>query len=687
MSELTLFLIRVAYLAILWIFVLSADLGDPLRHVRRPGARRPRRGGERRGKSARSSQPPKRRRGAPTHVLVTEGANSGERADLDQAPILIGRGSDAAIRLDDDYVSTRHARIAASGDQWFVEDLGSTNGTYIGSVRHHPAHDRHARHPGPDRQDHPRAAEVVPMTEPTTEPTPEPAPGPTDGPSGTSGASGQLRLDYAAISDVGRVRKDNQDSGYAGPWLLAVCDGVGGAARGDIASATADPAAAPARPAAERATSSGRSPGPCTAPTTGSPSSSTRTRRSTAPAPPPRWRSSTASDWGSATSGDSRAYLYRDRRDHPAHQGPHLRPEPHRRGPDHRGGGAGAPAPQPHPQGPRRHPRGRAGPLPHRPGRRRPAAAVQRRRLAGCSTTAGSPTSSATGSPDFAAVELVRASLEAGSSDNVTCLVADVRRRTAPRAADAPAAAWSAPPPSCASAPGPARAACSAATAPATPASSSRSPPRSPTRSRSRSPADPLDPEEVRYAPRPPHRFTWLRGCWRCWSLVGLVWVAAAGRLVVEPAAVLRRRAGREGRDLPRPRTPTLPGIDAVHAVRDQRRRARPGSPTSTPARSARASTSAASTTRAPRRASKPRGLSRRDTDTRTGADRCPRSRSRAPAALIGLRAPPPPGRGAVPARARAGRRHRRLRRGRPRRRGRGAGRHRRVRRLAGRCW
>ena len=52
-----------------------------------------------------------------------------------QAPILIGRGSDAAIRLDDDYVSTRHARIAVSGDQWFVEDLGSTNGTYVGSVR------------------------------------------------------------------------------------------------------------------------------------------------------------------------------------------------------------------------------------------------------------------------------------------------------------------------------------------------------------------------------------------------------------------------------------------------------------------------------------------------------------------------------------------------------------------------
>ena len=68
-------------------------------------------------------------------MIVTEGSNVGERADLEHAPILIGRGSDAGIKLDDDYVSTRHARIAASGDQWFVEDLGSTNGTYIGTVR------------------------------------------------------------------------------------------------------------------------------------------------------------------------------------------------------------------------------------------------------------------------------------------------------------------------------------------------------------------------------------------------------------------------------------------------------------------------------------------------------------------------------------------------------------------------
>ena len=39
------------------------------------------------------------------------------------------------IRLDDDYVSTRHARFVPHGEDWYVEDLGSTNGTYIGSQR------------------------------------------------------------------------------------------------------------------------------------------------------------------------------------------------------------------------------------------------------------------------------------------------------------------------------------------------------------------------------------------------------------------------------------------------------------------------------------------------------------------------------------------------------------------------
>jgi pSer/pThr/pTyr-binding forkhead associated (FHA) protein len=137
LSELTLVLIRFAYLAILWIFVLScisvirSDMFGA--RVARQAADRGQARPERRQKNkAKASKP---RRGVPTQVVIVEGGNKGEAVSLDKAPLLIGRGNDAAIRLDDDYASTRHARIASSGDQWFVEDLGSTNGTYVGSSR------------------------------------------------------------------------------------------------------------------------------------------------------------------------------------------------------------------------------------------------------------------------------------------------------------------------------------------------------------------------------------------------------------------------------------------------------------------------------------------------------------------------------------------------------------------------
>src|SRR3954452_15915138 len=135
MSELTLFLIKISYLAILWIFVLSvisvvrSDMFGA--RVSQGGTR------EAAAPKTRRTAKPRARKGSPPHVLVVDGANEGERAELSEAPILIGRGSDAAIRLDDDYVSTRHARIASNGDQWFVEDLRPTTGTYIGSARLH----------------------------------------------------------------------------------------------------------------------------------------------------------------------------------------------------------------------------------------------------------------------------------------------------------------------------------------------------------------------------------------------------------------------------------------------------------------------------------------------------------------------------------------------------------------------
>lgn len=132
MSELTLFLIRIAYLAILWIFVLSA-----ISVIRSDmfGARMPSPANAPQPRPGKAKPAPKPKRGTPTHVAVVQGPNSGITADLAAAPVLIGRGNDAAIKLDDDYVSTRHARIVSSNEQWFVEDLGSTNGTYLGNQR------------------------------------------------------------------------------------------------------------------------------------------------------------------------------------------------------------------------------------------------------------------------------------------------------------------------------------------------------------------------------------------------------------------------------------------------------------------------------------------------------------------------------------------------------------------------
>lgn len=136
MQELTLMLIRFAYLAILWIFVFGAisvirsDMFGARVDTPRSPSRR-----EQRAQEKAAAKQPRRGRGQPRRAVVVDGSNSGMTASLDEAPLLIGRGSDAAIRLDDDYVSTRHARIGRSGDTWYVEDLGSTNGTYIGSQR------------------------------------------------------------------------------------------------------------------------------------------------------------------------------------------------------------------------------------------------------------------------------------------------------------------------------------------------------------------------------------------------------------------------------------------------------------------------------------------------------------------------------------------------------------------------
>ena len=100
MNALTLILIRLAFLAVLWLFVIAAvgvvrtDLSGSSASGRRQGL-------------------------------------AGTRMGLADQQITIGRANDATLVLTDDYASSRHARLFPQDGQWIVEDLGSTNGTYL----------------------------------------------------------------------------------------------------------------------------------------------------------------------------------------------------------------------------------------------------------------------------------------------------------------------------------------------------------------------------------------------------------------------------------------------------------------------------------------------------------------------------------------------------------------------------
>ncbi|MCD4523682.1 PP2C family serine/threonine-protein phosphatase [Nocardioides sp. cx-173] len=341
--------------------------------------------------------------------------------------------------------------------------------------------------------------------------------------------SSSLRLHYSAISDVGRVRKDNQDSGYAGPWLLAVCDGVGGAARGDIASATAistlreldqPPADDTGSTLLDRVAASLHE-------------AHLRIGQLVDADPAIDGTSTTATvalfdgaRVGMGHVGDSRAYLFRDRelsqltKDHTFVQSlidegriteAESRVHPHRNLILKALDGMQEADPDLF-----------------------MIELVEGDRLLLCSDGASGVLDDgrladilSMGTPDFAAVELVRASLEAGSSDNVTCLVADVVTDEAATADPS----YEALEPLLVGAAAELR-----RRAPRGKAGGSLFRGHRAGDTGELDPIDeeipggsrPVDPEAARYAPIPPSRFQWLKRLLALVVVVGIVWVAVA---------------------------------------------------------------------------------------------------------------------------------------------------------------
>lgn len=149
MSQLSITLLRLGFLLLLWSLVLTAIavLRSDLYGTRVVTRGRGRTARTRDDARAQKQAAPSRagtgiRTGAVStkertqgHLAVTSGPLKGATVPLGSAPILVGRAPTCTLVIEDDYCSSRHCRIFPEDDGWRVEDLGSTNGTYLGNQR------------------------------------------------------------------------------------------------------------------------------------------------------------------------------------------------------------------------------------------------------------------------------------------------------------------------------------------------------------------------------------------------------------------------------------------------------------------------------------------------------------------------------------------------------------------------
>lgn len=153
MSELTLLLLRIGFLVLMWAFVfavvysLRADLfGVKVRRMPEaaPAAAAPVGAASRSGATAPVASAPAApsgpkggpaTAGAVSRIVITSGPKAGIELPLGNEPLTIGRSSESALVIRDDYTSSHHARLVLWGDQWMIQDLDSTNGTWHDGVR------------------------------------------------------------------------------------------------------------------------------------------------------------------------------------------------------------------------------------------------------------------------------------------------------------------------------------------------------------------------------------------------------------------------------------------------------------------------------------------------------------------------------------------------------------------------
>lgn len=92
---------------------------------------------ERRTRAPKERRPPRRtgKGGAPARLVMLDSGGKKAGTYKLEGSLQIGRSGSCQIRPEDTYISQVHARVAPRGDGWVVEDMGSTNGTYLNQRR------------------------------------------------------------------------------------------------------------------------------------------------------------------------------------------------------------------------------------------------------------------------------------------------------------------------------------------------------------------------------------------------------------------------------------------------------------------------------------------------------------------------------------------------------------------------